>query len=156
MPRYEHNHLVWWDINTHEYADRYRISCFFRVMFFPRIRTEKSATVLNLRKSNFHNLKSSWKYNYDCLSVWIWNQINYIQNILHNILYLIKSKHDRLSPLFLISYITRLGQLFRSRYKGLCSSETSIDLKFLQFQRTRSVLCNVSTSIQLLHTLNIS
>jgi hypothetical protein len=57
-------------------------SGFFCVMFFPQIRTKKSG--LNLRESNFHDFKSSWNYNYDCLPVWIWNQRNYIQNFLHD------------------------------------------------------------------------
>jgi hypothetical protein len=46
-------------------------------MFFLRIRTEN--LVLNLQESNFHNFKSPWKYNYDCLLVWIWNRRNYLQ-----------------------------------------------------------------------------
>jgi hypothetical protein len=75
---------------------------FFSRHVFPWIRTENS--VLNSCESNFHDFKSSWKYNHVCLVVWIWNQRKYEEKLYRTfdlLQYLIKSKHEKLSPILL-------------------------------------------------------
>jgi hypothetical protein len=133
----------------------YTVYVFFSRHVFPSlIRTENS--VLNLLELNFHDFKSSWKYNHDCLLVWTWDRRNYEQKLYMTfdlLRYLIKSKHHRLSPILLITWLAN------SLYNGFVWMKVkSINFKLVTFgRRTQTCIHQscVPTCIhsEFLHTL---
>jgi hypothetical protein len=104
------------------FQDKY---CFFRIMFFPRIRTENS--VSNYSNQIFTISKSQWKYKswlFKHIDLWLEKLCILHKNTLHNfwvpiIFNLIQTWLIFL--LLLIHYITGLGQLICSKW--LCSGK---------------------------------